>query len=93
MANLAIFAILPLGLLAGLLASGVLSLHQSEGGDNVLDAFLLRPVGVIVTGKGRVELPSADGKVTVVVPAGSVSAPAIFDYTELEVSESPAVPV
>ncbi|MCH7737750.1 MAG: hypothetical protein IH872_10175, partial [Chloroflexi bacterium] len=94
--NLAIFAILPLillgALLAGLIASGVLSLKPSSDGQGVFDALLLGPVGVVITGKDDVELRSADGLVTVVIPAGSVTSPFTLDYRESGPPETSSLP-
>ena len=86
MANLAIFAILPLILLGALLAllvlTGVLSLKPSSAGTGVLDALLLGPAGVIITGRDEVELWSADEQVVVTLPAGTVSSPITLNYKE-----------
>ena len=78
MSDLAIFAILPMvllgGLLAGLIASGVLSLKPSTNGKGAVEALLLGLAGVL-TGKDDIKLRSSNGLVTVAVPAGSVSSP------------------
>ena len=79
MSDLAIFAILPMvllgGLLAGLVAPGVLSLKPSTNGKGAVEALLLGLAGVLITGKDDVKLRSSNGLVTVAVPAGSVSSP------------------
>jgi hypothetical protein len=94
---LAIFAVLPLillgTLLAGLIAFGVLSLKPSTDGDGVLNALLLGPVGVVVTGNDDVELRSVDSLLTVVVPAGSVTSPITLVYRESGLSEAPGLPL
>ena len=97
MGNLAIFAVLLLillgTLLAGLIAFGVLSLKPSTDGDGVLNALLLGPVGVVVTGNDDVELRSVDSLLTVVVPAGSVTSPITLVYRESGLSEAPGLPL
>ena len=94
---MAIFAVLPLillgTLLAGLIAFGVLSLKPSTDGDGVLNALLLGPVGVVVTGNDDVELRSVDSLLTVVVPAGSVTSPITLVYRESGLSEAPGLPL
>jgi len=79
MSYLAIFAILPMallgGLLAGLVASRVLSLKPSTNGKGAVEALLLGLAGVLITGNDDVKLRSSNGLVTVAVPAGSVSSP------------------
>lgn len=79
MSDLAIFAILPLallgGLLAGLVASRVLSLKPLTNGKGDVEALLLGLVEVLITGNDDVKLRSSNGLVTVAVPAGSVSSP------------------
>ena len=95
-ANLAIFAFLPLvllgGLLAALIATGVLSLKPASDGKGALEALLLGPVGVTITGKDRVELRSADGLVMVAIPAGSVSSLITLYYRESSPSDAPRLP-
>ena len=90
MSDLAIFAILPMallgGLLAGLVALGVLSLKPSTDGKGAVEALLLGPAGVLITGKDEVKLRSSNGLVTVAVPAGSVSSPITLNYHEAGVS-------
>jgi len=97
MGNLAIFAVLLLillgTLLAGLIAFGVLSLKPSTDGDGVLNALLLGPVGVVVTGNDDVELRSVDSLLTVVVPAGSATSPITLVYRESGLSEAPGLPL
>ena len=77
MSDLAIFAILPMallgGLLAGLVASGVLSLKPLTDGKGTVEVLLLGPAGALITGKHDVKLRSSNCLVTVAVPAGSVS--------------------
>lgn len=94
---MAIFAVLPLillgTLLAGLIAFGVLSLKPSTDGDGVLNALLLGPVGLVVTGNDDVELRSVDSLLTVVVPAGSVTSPITLVYRESGLSEAPGLPL
>ena len=80
-------------LLAGLIAFGVLSLKPSTDGDGVLNALLLGPVGVVVTGNDDVELRSVDSLLTVVVPAGSVTSPITLVYRESGLSEAPGLPL
>lgn len=80
-------------LLAGLIAFGVLSLKPSTDGDGVLNALLLGPVGVVVTGNDDVELRSVDSFLTVVVPAGSVTSPITLVYRESGLSEAPGLPL
>jgi|GEM_PF-1632297 hypothetical protein len=96
MGNLVIFAILPLiilgGLLAGLIASGVLTLKPSSDSGSVLDALLLGPAGVVITSKDEIELKTADGSVMVAILPGSVSDPIIFDYQESDLSGAPSLP-
>jgi len=96
LSNLAIFAILPLvllgGLLAGLIASGVLTLKPSSDGAGVLGALLLGPAGVVITGKDDVELRSADGLVTVSIPAGAVTSPITLEFQESGPAETPRLP-
>ena len=79
MSDLAIFAILPMallgGLLAGLVASRVLSLKQSTNGKGAVEALILGLAGLLITGNDDVKLRSSNGLVTVAVPAGSVSSP------------------
>ena len=79
MSDLAIFAILPMallgGLLAGLVASRVLSLKPSTNGKGAVEALLLGLAGVLITGNDDVKLRTYNGLVTVAVPAGSVSSP------------------
>ena len=79
MSDLAIFAILPMallgGLLAGLVASRVLSLKPSTNGKGAVEALLLGLAGVLITGNDDVKLRSSNGLVTVAVPADSVSSP------------------
>ena len=79
MSYLAIFAILPMallgGLLAGLVASRVLSLKPSTNGKGAVEALLLGLAGVLITGNDDVKLRSSNGLVTVAVPADSVSSP------------------
>jgi uncharacterized membrane protein YeaQ/YmgE (transglycosylase-associated protein family) len=79
MSYLAIFAILPMallgGLLAGLVASRVLSLKQSTNGKGAVEALILGLAGLLITGNDDVKLRSSNGLVTVAVPAGSVSSP------------------
>jgi hypothetical protein len=95
--NLAIFAILPLvllgGLLAGLIASGVLSLKPSSDGVGDLDALLLGPVGVVITGKDDVELRSANGLAKVSIPAGAVISPITLEFQESGPDETPSLPL
>ena len=96
--DLAIFAILPLvllgGLLGGLIATGVLSLKPSAGGGGgALEALLLGPVGVVITGRDDVELTSADGMVTVFIPTGSVSSPITLDYQKSGPAVCPNCPL
>ena len=85
MLDLAIFAILPIvllgGSLAGLVASGVLSKTSTDGKGDV-EALLLCPERVLITGKDDVKLWSSNGLVTVVVPAGSVFSPITSNYHE-----------
>ena len=77
LANLAIFAVLPL------ILTGVLDLKLSGDGEvNVPEALLLGPVGVVITGQDDVELTSADGMVTVSIPTASVSSPVTLNYQE-----------
>ena len=96
LSNLAIFAILPLvllgGLLAGLIASGVLTLKPSSDGAGVLGALLLGPAGVVITCKDDVELRSADGLVTVSIPAGAVTSPITLEFQESGPAETPRLP-
>lgn len=97
MAKLAIFAILPLillgALLAVLIATGVLDLKPSGDGEgSVMEALLLGPVGVVITGRDDVELTSADGLVTVSIPAGSVSSPITLNYQESSPAGMPELP-
>jgi len=96
MSDLAIFAILPMvllgGSLAGLVASGVLSLKSSTDGKGAVEAVLLGPAGVLITGKDEVKLRSSNGLVTVAVPAGSVSSPITLNYHEAGVSDRPEMP-
>ena len=77
MLDLAIFAILPIvllgGSLAGLVASGVLSLKPLTDGKGAVEVLLLGPAGALITGKHDVKLRSSNCLVTVAVPAGSVS--------------------
>ena len=80
-------------LLAGLIAFGVLSLKPSTDGDGVLNALLLGPVGVVVTGNDDVELRSVDSLLTVVVPAESVTSPITLVYRESGLSEAPGLPL
>ena len=80
-------------LLAGLIAFGVLSLKPSTDGDGGLNALLLGPVGVVVTGNDDVELRSVDSLLTVVVPAGSVTSPITLVYRESGLSEAPGLPL
>jgi len=79
MSDLAIFAILPLallgGLLAGLVASRVLSLKPLTNGKGAVEALLLGLAEALITGNDDVKLRSSNGLVTVAVPAGSVSSP------------------
>ena len=79
MLGLAIFAILQMallgGLLAGLVASRVLSLKQSTNGKGAVEALILGLAGLLITGNDDVKLRSSNGLVTVAVPAGSVSSP------------------
>ena len=79
MSYLAIFAILPMallgGLLAGLVASRVLSLKPSTNGKGAVEALLLGLAEALITGNDDVKLRSSNGLVTVAVPAGSVSSP------------------
>ncbi len=87
LANLAIFAILPLVL------TGVLDLKLSGDGEvSVPEALLLGPVGVVITGQDDVELTSADGMVTLSIPTASGSSPVTPNYREsgpAEVSDLP----
>ena len=81
--DLVIFAILPMvflgGLLAGLVASRVLSLKQSTNGKGAVEALILGLAGLLITGNDDVKLRSSNGLVTVAVPAGSVSSPATLN--------------
>ena len=70
------------GLLAGLVASGVLSLELSTDGKGANEALLLCPAGVLITGKNDVKLRSSNGLVTVGGPADSVSSPITLNYHE-----------
>ena len=83
MSDLAIFAILPMallgGLLAGLVASRVLSLKPLTNGKGAVEALLLGLAEVLITGNDDVKLRSSNGLVTVAVPAGSVSSPATLN--------------
>ena len=83
MSDLAIFAILPMallgGLLAGLVASRVLSLKQSTNGKGAVAALILGLAGLLITGNDDVKLRSSNGLVTVAVPAGLVSSPATLN--------------
>ena len=83
MSDLAIFAILPMallgGLLAGLVASRVLSLKQSTNGKGAVEALILGLAGLLITGNDDVKLRSSNGLVTVAVPAGAVSSPATLN--------------
>ena len=92
LADLAIYALLPLlllgGLLAGLIASGVIPLVSSPDRGGVVDALFLGSVGVVITGIDDVVLISADGRVTVAIAAGSVSSPVLLRYQELALSEN-----
>ncbi len=92
--DLAIYALLPLlgGLLAGLIASGVLPLVSSPDRGGVVDALFLGPVGVVITGKDTVELRSEDGRVTVAIAAGSVPSPFVLSYQESGPSGTPRLP-
>ena len=63
------------GLLAGLVASRVLSLKPSTNGKGAVEALLLGLAGVLITGNDDVKLRSSNGLVTVAVPADSVSSP------------------
>jgi hypothetical protein len=97
MARLAVFAILPLLVLAGLLsvliATGVLSLAPSSNdfGDTIT-ALLIGPSGVLITGKDMVDVVSADGRGKVTVPAGSFNEPIILEFQELGKIGSPGLP-
>ena len=83
MSDLAIFAILPMallgGLLAGLVASRVLSLKQSTNGKGAVEALILGLAGLLITGNDDVKLRSSNGLVTVAVRADSVSSPATLN--------------
>ena len=84
MLDLAIFTTLPMillgGLLAGLVASGVLSLELSTDGKGANEALLSCPAGALITGKNDVKLRSSNGLVTVGGPADSVSSPITLNY-------------
>ena len=75
--DLVSFAIVPMvflgGLLAGLVASRVLSLKPLTDGKGTGEVLLLGPAGALITGKHDVKLGPSNGLVTVAVPAGSVS--------------------
>ena len=90
LADLARFALVPLlllgGILAGLIASGVIPLVSSPARDGVIDALILGSVGVVITGIDDVELVSENGRVTVAIAAGSVSSPVLLRYQELDPS-------
>ena len=91
--DLVIFAILPMvflgGLLAGLVASGVLSLKPLTDGKGAVEVLLLGPAGDLITGKHDVKLRSSNGLVTVVVPPGSVFSPITSNYHEDGFSDMP----
>ncbi len=91
--DLVIFAILPMvflgGLLAGLVASRVLSLKPLTDGKGAVEVLLLGPAGDLITGKHDVKLRSSNGLVTVVVPAGSVFSPITSNYHEDGFSDMP----
>ena len=70
----------------------MLSLNSSPDGESDLDALLLCPVGVVVTGNDAVELRSGDGLVMVAIPAGSVSLPVTISYEESAPSNTPSLP-
>ena len=97
MLDLAIFVTLPMvplgGLLAGLVASGVLSLELSTDGKGANEALLSCPAGALITGKNDVKLRSSNGLVTVGGPADSVSSPITLNYHEAGFSDMPEIPL
>ena len=58
------------------------SLKLSTDGKGDVEALLLWPERVLITGKDDVKLWSSNGLVTVAVPAGSVSSPITSNYHE-----------
>ena len=58
------------------------SLKLSTDGKGDVEALLLCPERVLITGKDDVKLWSSNGLVTVAVPAGSVSSPITSNYHE-----------
>ncbi|MDA1127646.1 MAG: hypothetical protein O2913_02970 [Chloroflexi bacterium] len=92
LADLAIYALLPLlvlgGILAGLIASGVIPLISSSDRGGVVGALFLGPVGVLITGSDDVELVSGEGRVRVAISSGSVTSPVLLSYQELDTTEN-----
>ncbi|MQG14636.1 MAG: hypothetical protein FI715_09610 [SAR202 cluster bacterium] len=65
------------------------SLKLSTDGKGDVEALLLCPERVLITGKDDVKLWSSNGLVTVVVPAGSVFSPITSNYHEDGFSDMP----
>ena len=94
--EIAAYAALPLlvvgGIVAGLIASGVLPGGPSGGTNGLRSALLLGPVGVVVTRSGSARLVSPDGAVSVSVEEGSVSTPIRLRYRQRRRDISPPPP-
>jgi len=67
------------------------SLKLSTDGKGDVEALLLCPERVLITGKDDVKLWSSNGLVTVVVPAGSVFSPITSNYHEAGFFDIPRV--
>jgi len=68
------------------------SLKLSTDGKGDVEALLLCPERVLITGKDDVKLWSSNGLVTVVVPAGSVFSPITSNYHEAGFFGMPVMP-